>query len=210
MKFNPFVGHYLFHFHTSYTDGHLSVRECFEFALKTGINSLIFLEHIRRTPTYDVRAFVASIRQETQEKGLRAYVGFEAKLLPDGSLDISEENFDLADVIGIAEHGFPDNAELLESSFGRAVGVCVSRAPEKSFVWVHPGLWFRKRKTNPETSQVFGRMLQGAQNSGVFIERNLRYALVAEESIPLIRPELLISGADAHTASDFDAWRAIQ
>jgi hypothetical protein len=51
-------------------------------------------------------------------------------------------------------------------------------------------------------------MLQQAQDSGVFVERNLRYALLDEALVPTISKELLVLGADAHTAKDLGAWEA--
>src|ERR1035437_6033754 len=101
-----FSGSYLFHLHTRYTDGALSPNEYFEFAQQHGYQRLIFLEHIRRSPKYDVSQFISEIRECESRFEVAATIGFEAKVLPGGDLDISDEHLKLAQVVGIAEHGF--------------------------------------------------------------------------------------------------------
>ena len=206
MKSNPFSGCYFFHFHTSFTDGRLTVSDYFDFATRNGIDSLVFLEHIRMVPTYDPIAFTRIVRGLAETTGVQTYVGFEAKLLPGGGLDIGEEILKLADVIGIAEHGFPDDRQLLESSFCRTLDQLVARTADKTFVWVHPGLWLKKKGIDPRQDATFGAMLRGAQSYGVRIERNLRYGLVSEECLNEIGPDLVVMGADAHVAGDLEAW----
>ena len=108
MKSNPFRGRYLFHFHTQHTDGKLTGRDYFDWAQAHGVQSLLFLEHVRREASYDVPAFVEEVKELEQQFGIRAGVGFETKLLPDGTLDITPEHCALAEIVGIAEHGFPN------------------------------------------------------------------------------------------------------
>ena len=88
----PFQGRYLFHLHTTSTDGELTVRQYFEYASQQRIQRLIFLEHIRRNPQYDVEAFVGEVKENSQRCRIPAVVGFEAKLLPDGRLDILDRH----------------------------------------------------------------------------------------------------------------------
>jgi len=47
--------------HTKFTDGSLTVREWFEVARSLGIDKITFLEHIRESPTYDVRQYLDEI-----------------------------------------------------------------------------------------------------------------------------------------------------
>jgi putative hydrolase len=208
MKSNPFHGRYLFHFHTQLTDGKLSIEDYFEYAATWELDSLIFLEHIRRQPGYDVQAFLVQIRDAERRNGVRAWIGFETKLLPDGSIDISDENLRTADVVGIAEHGFPEDLRLLHSAFNRAVDVLATSFPGQTFVWVHPGLWFKKRKLESHTDDLFLDMLAHAHDAEVFIERNQRYELL-DERLP-ISSELVVYGADAHDRSDLENWRSTQ
>jgi putative hydrolase len=209
MKSNPFQGRYLFHFHTRQTDGKLAVRDYFDWAQAQGVQSLLFLEHIRRQVSYDVSAWVEEVKELRQRSGVKACIGFEAKLLPDGTLDISEEHCELAEIVGIAEHGFPDDVALLKAAFRRVVKVLPEQFPHCCFVWVHPGLWFKKRGIDRSSSTACLSMLQQAQESGVFVERNLRYGLLDEALLDRIAPELLVLGADAHTAEDLTAWATV-
>ena len=210
MKSNLFLGRYLFHFHTTLTDGRLSVKDYFDFVMHRGVDSLIFLEHIRKKPTYDVEGLHAETKQLAQETGVRTLLGFEAKLLPGGELDIDEQFLQKAEIIGIAEHGFPNDCGLLRSSFLRALDRYPRDLPEKTFVWVHPGLWFQTRGIDLNVSTSYWDMLHSAQDSGVLIERNLRYGLVGDNIVSRISSESIVVGADAHTARDLEVWESVQ
>jgi putative hydrolase len=208
MRSNPFQGRYLFHFHTQRTDGKLTPQNYFEWAQTQRVQSLLFLEHVRAKASYDVPAFVEEIKELEQRFGIKAGIGFEAKLLPDGTLDISTEHCRLAEIVGIAEHGFPNDVELLQRAFQRAVSKLPEQFPDCCLVWVHPGLWFKKRGIERSTSNACLSMLQQAQESGIFVERNLRYGLLDEALLPAISQGLLVLGADAHTAEDLSTWEA--
>ena len=62
-----FQSRYLFHFHTLATDGKLKIADYFRFAREHAFNKLIFLEHIRRSPTYDVDGFITEVKKTSQE-----------------------------------------------------------------------------------------------------------------------------------------------
>jgi len=207
MKSSMFRGAYLFHVHTDRTDGKLSVQDYFTLAGQYGVSSIVFLEHIRKAPNYDVEAFISEIKYTAQMTGLTASIGFEAKLLPDGILDISESHLALAEVIGIAEHGFPDDLTVLKWAFSTALNSYTRDLGNKSVVWVHPGLWFRKRGLMHSHYQDYCSMLNEAQDAGVFIENNLRYGLVDESLSAGVAPSSLVLGADAHAQEDLQRWR---
>jgi histidinol phosphatase-like PHP family hydrolase len=65
------TGNYLFHVHTDYTDGKLSVENVCEFAKKQGFDSVIFTEHIRSEPTYDYTQFAKRVLRAGEEYGLK-------------------------------------------------------------------------------------------------------------------------------------------
>lgn len=206
MKSNMFRGEYLFHIHTDRTDGKLTVGEFFEFAQRHALDSLIFLEHIRREPKYDVNAFVSEIRHAAESTGVKAHVGFEAKLLPNGTLDISDSHLEMAEVIGIAEHGFPDDLEVLKKSFTEVLQTYPRKFADKIFVWVHPGLWFKKHGVIHSHLQDYRSMLKEAQQHGVLIEHNLRYGLVDESLLGECVATPLVIGADSHSGKDLEKW----
>jgi histidinol phosphatase-like PHP family hydrolase len=196
--------------HTHRTDGALSVREHFDFAQENGVERLIFLEHIRRTPTYDVQALVRRIHEERDSRGIDAVVGFETKLLPDGTLDIDPMHAKTASVIGIAEHGFPGDKATLRRSFHRAVARYAKDFETKTLVWVHPGLWFRKAGFDLMVDSDFAAMLRYALEAGVMIEMNLRYALLPLALMQAVPSGLAVIGADAHTYSDLIRWCKVE
>lgn len=203
-----FAGRYFFHFHTLVTDGKLSLDAYFSFAAAQATR-LVFLEHIRRQPTYDVKKFAADIRAASEKWQVDAALGFETKLLPTGALDISEEHFGLAQVIGIAEHGFPKDLDLLSEVMQGTFPRYRSFAPEKTFVWVHPGTTFRKLNLDPSPQPVYAEMIRCACANGVLLERNLRYGLMPQSLIDEMHlDDRVVLGADAHNRADLAAWTA--
>lgn len=203
MRSDPFVGRYLFHLHTTYTDGKATVAEYFEWGQRAGVERLIFLEHIRANPSYDVQQFVAEVKACSSECGLPALVGFEAKLLPGGALDIRAEHVALADLLGLAEHSFPGEFALWHASVRAALANCASQ--ERPVVWVHPGLWLQKRGLLAAQDLAYRDLLAEAHALGLKVEWNLRYGLVPPALRGALPPESLVIGADAHRLADADA-----
>ena len=196
---------YLFHVHTCYTDGHLIVADYIDFALTAGVDSVVFLEHIRRDPRYDVERFAAEVKQSGSE-AVKTVLGFEAKLLPDGTLDINDDCIERAAVIGIAEHGFPHDRNLLRDAFLNVVRTYPLRWPDITFVWAHPGLWYLKHHLVAEQDDAFDEMLAAACASGILLEQNLRYGLLSPTTAEKLPAPSLILGADAHSLSDLERW----
>jgi putative hydrolase len=205
-KSDLFSGRYLFHFHTRLTDGHLSIVDYFRFAAQARVDRLIFLEHIRREPTYDVPQFARSVRGLSASLGIPAAIGFEAKLLPDGSLDIDDAHLALADVIGIAEHRFPPDLSALENALAQCVNHYRRLAPSVPLVWVHPGLTFRKLGFEPREHSAYAALLSWAGEVHLPVEQNLRYGLVSEQLIRDFALPSVVLGADAHTSDDLTNW----
>ena len=206
MKYRLFDGNYLFHLHTPLTDGKITINEYFEYASFNNIESLVFLEHIRRQPSYCVRDFVAQVRACEREFGIRAKIGFEAKLLPDGALDIGSDDIEQAEVIGIAEHAFPNDFALFRTSFFSVIRSYRYLLDHKELVWVHPGLWFKKNNPAMLKQSDYLEMLLYAQGQGIKVERNLRYNLVPSDILEKLSPSNVVTGADAHRMDDLKKW----
>ena len=204
MRSEVFRGRYLFHFHTAATDGRPSVADYFRHAEARGFERLVFLEHIRRRPGYDVPAYRREVEACARASGLAAFVGFEAKLLPDGELDIAPEHAALADVIGVAEHGFPPDLGVLRAAFATAATAYRGRYPDKEIVWVHPGAWFKKQGRLEECRDVYLAMIAEAQRLGLRVERNLRHGLIPRGLVGAVAPDRLTLGVDAHDLDDID------
>ncbi|HYF80508.1 MAG TPA: PHP domain-containing protein [Symbiobacteriaceae bacterium] len=206
MKSNPFTGRYLFHLHTTYTDGHVPVQSYFNLAVSKGLDRLIFLEHIRAAPRYDVAQFIAEVRGCAAATGVEALVGFEAKVLPGGGLDISPDHLAAADVIGIAEHGFPADFDLWRTAVRQALDTC--GRGNKPAVWVHPGLWLKKHWLLAAQEQEYRALLRHAQDAGVLVEVNRRYGLLPAHLLGDVAPGALVRGADAHRMEEAEAEAA--
>lgn len=198
----PFTGRYLFHLHTTYTDGQVPVRAYFDLAARAGLERLILLEHIRAAPRYDVDRFIAEVRGCEAACGVAALVGFEAKVLPGGALDISAAHLDAADVLGIAEHGFPADFDLWRSSMRQALARPYG---DKPVVWVHPGLWLKKQGLLEAQEQEYRALLALAQDVGVLVEVNRRYGLLPAHLHGAVAPGALVRGADAHRIEEAEA-----
>ena len=199
-------GKYLFHVHTPYTDGRLTAAEYVDFAEKSGADTVVFLEHIRRQPQYDVDRFSQEVRLAGDGKAVQTVLGFEAKLLPDGALDISEEHLSAAAVVGIAEHAFPNDAGLLLEAFRQVVETYPACWPETDFVWVHPGLWYVKRGLPFEQEAAYLAMLNAARDARVLIERSLRWGVLSPAMAATLPAESVVVGVDAHTRRDLERW----
>ncbi|NPA77118.1 MAG: hypothetical protein GXN93_05200 [Candidatus Diapherotrites archaeon] len=193
-----------FHVHTSYTDGELSVGEYFDIAKKYHIQQIIFLEHIRHKPSYNVNMFINEILQAEEIYGIQGVVGFEAKILPSGELDIAPEHIEHASYIGIAEHAFPNDAELLLHAFQNVIKSYPSKYPNVRFVWVHPGLWFKKRFVyyHPVLTEMYKAIVQ----VDALIERNFKYQLPSNKAIDIVGGSKIIEGIDAHTRMDIEKY----
>ncbi len=199
-------GRVLFHCHTHHTDGHPAAGDYVRYAAKHGLDRVVFLEHIRRAPSYDVAAFADEVRVSGERWGVPVTLGFEAKVLPGGGLDIAEAHLALAEIVGVAEHGFPDDLDLWEASlraaFRRAGGLPIPAA------WVHPGLYLRKRHWLDAEQARYAALLEAAQEEGLLIEQNARYRLVPDDALPLVRPGRLVRGIDAHRLADVERFFA--
>jgi histidinol phosphatase-like PHP family hydrolase len=202
MRSDWFTGQYLFHMHTTHTDGQLAVGDYFKAALDHRLDRLIFLEHIRRIPLYSVAEFIREVRMNATESGMEAHIGFETKILPDGTLDISEEDFRRAEVIGIAEHSFPDDPELYFKSLRSILNTVEGGVPDKEIVWVHPGLWLHKRGLMETFEHEHLSDLQAAGRAGIRLEHNCRYNLVSPTLLTTHAHIETIVGADAHTGAE--------
>ncbi len=197
-----FQGRYLFHFHTHLTDGKLDIADYFRFARDHQFDRLLFLEHIRRTPSYDVDAFISGVKKSSEGFGIQALAGFEAKLLPDGTLDIDEKHARQAEVLGIAEHGFTADVVTLASALTECFQRYEYLKESQALVWVHPGLFFKKKAILGEEHSRYSDLLNRAVEAGVPPERNMRYDLVPQILFADLNPDCRVVGADAHSQDD--------
>jgi len=193
-------GYYLFHLHTDWTDGKSSLADYCIAAKKLGFQTLILTEHIRRKCTYDFRAFLELAKEQQLILNVEIIVGVEAKILPNGFVDVPESVLREIDVLAIAEHSFEGDAYALADSLIQAFKSL--RKAEFACVWVHPGLGLLLKKAAPES--LFWKVLQTALKYGVYIEFNLRYRLPPRSFLSQIPSSRMVIGLDAHSVGDVE------
>jgi len=191
-------GRYLFHFHTNWTDGESTLADYCKAAKEVGFQSIILLEHVRKECSYDFLALLQIVEEQRAAYGIDILVGAEAKILPDGSLDISERVLSNIQVLGIAEHGFRGDVSTLVHALGQAFESYQGEAFAR--VWVHPGL--KLLQWQPMSPQFFQEAMRLALEHELYIEINLRYKLPPEPFISLIPSSKAVVGLDAHSVDE--------
>ena len=191
-------GRYLFHIHTDWTDGKSTLADYCIAAKEIGFQSIILLEHVRKECSYDFRAFLRMVEEERVTHAMEILVGAEAKILLNGSLDISETVLANIQVLGIAEHGFQGDASTLAHALGRAFESY--RGAEFARVWVHPGLKLLQRRHM--SMKFFQEIMQLALENEVYVEVNLRYKLPPKPFFSLIPSSKAVVGLDAHSIDE--------
>lgn len=196
-----FCGEAVFHIHSSLTDGNNTVGEYCEFFKKTG-EILVFVEHIRKRPSYDFSEFIETVHREGH------LAGFEAKLLPNGDLDLPEEALEKADLLAVAIHSLELSClNNLINCLKNAFSVYSLRLP---LVWVHP------MSSKVESSLVTDKMLYLREvldgfKSRIGVEHNLRHIPFQKSEIDLIsQNNPVIKGYDAHSVRELLLLREIE
>ena len=176
-------GRYLFHIHTTYTDGHASVDDYAELAQVSGLGGLAFTEHVRRKLDYDFDEFVAEINEARKKyPDLNIVLGIEAKIMLGGGIDAPLNAFMQADIIGIATHSFDGTQEKLEQAWRTQFSMGTK---SRAIIWMHP------------EPRLF-HLMSEAVDAGFYIENNLTY-----KDLPRHIPEnQIVHGVNAHSVID--------
>lgn len=205
---NIYEGLYLFHIHTDWTDGESILADYCVAAKKQGFQKVILTEHIRRNSSYDFRAFLDHVKEQESTQDVQIIVGVEAKILPNGLLDIPEWILPEIEVLAIAEHSF--NGDAIAMADALMQNFKSLRNTKFAKAWVHPGLGLLLKKSAPVF--LFQRVVETALKFDINIELNLKYRLPPESLFPLIPSSSLIIGLDAHSVREVEmlADEAIQ
>jgi putative hydrolase len=128
-----------YHVHSSYNDhssSDLTVKNALETAEKLGLRTLAFTEHVRRSSTW-VPKYIQEIGSYSQRSRVNVITGFEAKILPDGSIDCLEDYSRTYMVIASFHTPYPDKkiwmkvlAKAIENPDVNIIG---HLAPEATF-----------------------------------------------------------------------------
>jgi len=198
---------YLFHFHTTYTDGKLTVEDYFAWAKNNNIEILIFCEHVRRKLNYSFKDFEMEIELNSKKYGIPYILGVETKLLPGGELDINLDILQKVNLVGWGCHSFPKNLKLYQESIGELLFNI--KHINKIFVWVHPGRFLIRNFKKINLHKFLNSFIDMFIEKNCFIEKNLRENLPPDEIISsLLRKNnnWVIYGVDAHSKEDLKRY----
>lgn len=196
---------YLFHFHTTYTDGKIDIKDYFMWAKRNQVEVLIFCEHIRKETTYSLIDFEREVSFYSENYGIPYILGVETKLIPGGFLDINESDLEKVDLIGWGCHSFPKDLELYISSVSKLFEV-ISKKKEKIWIWVHPGRFLKKKGFLHNNHKTLSSLIRLAEKYNVFIEKNLRDSLPPNPLWEKVNNVLRIIGVDAHNEDDLNEY----
>jgi histidinol phosphatase-like PHP family hydrolase len=150
---------------------------------------------------YSFNDFLTQIENARQKfPNIDIWTGAEAKILPDGKLDIPDDIAREIEVICFACHSSQKNISLYEESLKQVFSDI--RWKEHVRVWVHPGLFLKRFKLLDSYFSLLSELVSFAIAEGVFIEYNLRYDLPPmsiAKKVPLLG---LVSGLDAHSVDE--------
>lgn len=192
-----FIGVDDWHIHSDYTDGSNTVREMCRSAERKGLRFACFLEHVRSELTYDYSRLMRDVQREGTNSSVVFRVGAEAKVLPDGSVDISEMVAQEAWCVFVAFHGgeFP-TSESFVAAMRRAL--CDSLVDG----WAHP-LYFGKSLCWSLSRMQIKGLAKVAAVERVLVEYSLKKPAprgFLEEFVGY--GGVAVRGSDAHKATD--------
>ncbi|MDD4249164.1 MAG: PHP domain-containing protein, partial [Methanosarcina sp.] len=179
--------------HTNYTDGENSVAELCERAQNIGIPLIAFTEHVRKNITYDFSGLLNAIDSAKEQYDLIILSGCEAKVLPDGDLDVDPEILKEVDYPIFAYHSFPKDIDIYVKSLKHVLknmDVCT---------WAHPGAFLKRYELNlpeKELETIFALM----NKYDILLETNIKYNLPEKkwEEIASEYNVQFVRGSDIH------------
>lgn len=194
---------YLFHLHTTYTDGGSTIHAYCEWALEKAFDVVIFTEHVRRELSYDFSNFLRDIDVARRSfPSLDIWVGVEAKVLPGGKLDLPRAFLPDIQVVGLAYHSsVPSNIAVYKEALLQAFSL--QRLENFVSVWVHPGRCLMQANMLLQKLELLNDLLIAATAQEVFIEMNARYELPIE-ALRSVPASWLVKGYDAHSLADLN------
>ena len=186
------------HIHTNYTDGNNSIVEYCQKATEKGIPLLAFTEHVRKELGYDFNAFLDEIEKAREEFDLIILSGCEAKVLPNGELDVERWILKEVDYPIFAFHSFPKDIDLYIS--------CLKEILMNGHIntWAHPGVFLAKyglKLAENDEIEIFKLM----RKHDVLFEINRKYKVISNTWLDLAEKYGVnkVNGNDIHSLDDF-------
>ena len=128
-----------YHVHSSYNDHSaldLTVKNALDRAAEVGLKTLAFTEHVRRSSSW-VPQYIQEIKNLRESTMTNVIIGFEAKILSDGSIDCLEEYSEAYFIIASFHSVYSDKKKwmdaLIKTIENPHVNVIGHLAPEPTF-----------------------------------------------------------------------------
>jgi histidinol phosphatase-like PHP family hydrolase len=128
-----------YHVHSSYNDHSaldLTVKNALDRAAEVGLKTLAFTEHVRRSSSW-VPQYIQEIKNLRESSMTNVIIGFEAKILSDGSIDCLEEYSEAYFIIASFHNVYSDKKKwinaLIKTIENPHVNVIGHLAPEPTF-----------------------------------------------------------------------------
>ena len=172
-----------YHIHTNYTHGENSVDAIAAYCQKLNIQEIAITEHVRSHLSYQFEKLRVDILSAMEKYDIKIFTGIEAKILPNGLLDIPTNLLSGVDMIIGSLHSWPENKSLADAY------TLLAKSP--ATIIGHPQI------VNEEIIRLFIKHKK-------VMEINYKYPL-GDDQLALIRqfPKLRISlGTDAHKLTD--------
>jgi len=187
------------HAHTSFTDGTATVDDMCRSAAGMGVPLVAFTEHVRRSLDYDMGLLLEQIDRARGEYDLTLLSGCEAKVLPDGTLDVAEEVLSSVDYPIFAYHSFPADKGLFLSSLRSVI------ASGRAHTWAHPGT-FTARTGIALSEDELREVMRLMSRHQVAMEINTRYMTPERRWVELAKEEgvAMVRGSDVHSLADME------
>ncbi|OUU29739.1 MAG: hypothetical protein CBB97_02095 [Candidatus Endolissoclinum sp. TMED37] len=174
-----------FHIHTNWTDGKNSIQEMYNSALKKGVKSILYSEHVRKESSIWFENFANEIRALPKIKCL-AFVGAETKIIDySGNLDCSDIIYNLSDLVMGVVHRFPGEKGNIKKN---TISISKNEAIEMEFelsrsllknsridILGHPfGMSFKRFNAKPSEKKIL-ELIKLAKKYNCFFEINSVY-----------------------------------
>ncbi len=175
-----------YHIHSTFSDGENTIDEIARYCAEKNIKEIAITDHVRESLSYDFSEYLAAIEKARKQYNISIIKGIEAKILPDGKLNMPSTIIDKVGLIIGAIHGWPEDISF-EKAYEFLVETNCTIIGHVKFL-------------NPN---LIGMFLKHKK----VLEINNQYRL-SEAELQLIKkyPQLKISfGSNAHKLTDIEA-----
>ena len=191
-----------YHVHASYNDHSapdLTVKNALDTAEKLGLRTLAFTEHVRRSATW-VPQYVQDVELHSKRSKIDVILGFEAKILPDGSIDCLE-NYSRTYMIIASFHNVYQEKRIWMNALAKTienpyVNVIGHLAPETAFTL-----------NRSEVESIAAKIVENEK----IVEINAKYHRPPGDWILIFRDKgvRFHLGSDAHSLSEIGQFARV-